>query len=411
MKTKIASHSLLKSRSFVALWVGSAVSELGGAFGTFCNSVLVYELTGSKMALGSMWLLYYIPSILLQLISGPFIDQWSRKWIMVFAQWTRVIIFLVPLAILSFGMLEVWHVYVVQVVIGLITPLYVPASQAIIPTIVAREQLPSVNAFLDGTTRLMLFSAPILGGIFIESIGVRPTLTIVCILLLASGFTLLSLNEKRTPQTIRKSWLAQFQEGIHYFFRQRTIVWLGFFLAFVQFGVGVTMVINLPFITDVLKGNYQEYGLFMAGFPLGYVIGSFIVGKLPILSRRKLMLGSLVIGGCTYIALGVTQTIPLAILIETVAGIAMAIFSIHNLSICQQAIPNKLMGSVMSVRLAIIRTAMPLGILAGGIISELWGIRPLYILIGTIIVAVSLIGITVPYFKFIDKPTEMLVSK
>jgi MFS family permease len=404
----ISTHNhVLKSKGFVALWAGSAVSELGGAFGTFCNSVLVYELTGSKMALGSMWLLYYIPSILLQLISGPFIDKWSRKWIMVYSQWTRAVIFLMPLVLLSFGMLEIWHIYVVQVVIGLITPLYVPASQAITPTIVAREQLPSANAFLDGTTRLMLFSAPILGGIFIESIGVRPTLMIVCILLIASGFTLLSVNEKRTPQTIRKTWLAQFQEGVHYFFHQRTIVWLGFFLAFVQFGVGVTMVITLPFITDVLKGNYQEYGLFMAGFPAGYVFGSFIVGKLSIISRRKLMLGSLVIGGCTYIALGVTQTILLAILIEIVAGIVMAIFSIHNLSICQQLIPNQLMGSVMSVRLAIIRTAMPLGILAGGIVSEFWGIRPLYILIGTIIVAVSLLGITIPYFKFIDKPTEI----
>ncbi|MCG7343226.1 MFS transporter [Sporosarcina sp. ACRSL] len=404
------SNTLLKSRGFVALWAGSAVSELGGAFGTFCNSVLVYELTGSKMALGSMWLLYFIPSILLQLVSGPFIDKWSRKWIMVFSQWTRAVIFLMPLAILSLGMIEVWHIYVVQVVIGLITPLYVPASQAITPTIVAQEQLPSANAFLDGTTRLMLFSAPILGGIFIESIGVRPTLTIVCILLTASGFTLLCVNEKRTAKVIRKTWIAQFQEGIQYFFRQRTIVWLGFFLAFVQFGVGVTMVINLPYITDVLKGNYQEYGLFMAGFPLGYVIGSFIVGKLPIISRRKLMLGSLVIGGCTFIALGVTQTILLAILFEILAGVVMAIFSIHNLSICQQLIPNQLMGSVMSVRLAIIRTAMPLGILTSGILSELWGIRPLYIMIGAIIVAFSIIGITVPYFKFIDKPTKMLAE-
>lgn len=410
MKANMMNNSLLKDKGFVALWAGSAISELGGAFGTFCNSVLVYGLTGSKMALGSMWLLYYIPSILLQLISGPFIDKWSRKWIMVFSQWTRAVIFLLPLAILSFGMIEVWHIYVVQVVIGLITPLYVPASQAITPTIVSRQQLPSANAFLDGTTRLMLFLAPILGGIIIELIGVRPTLTIVCLLLTASGFTLLSVNEKRLPQTIRKTWITQFQEGFTYFFRQRTIVWLGFFLAFVQFGVGVTMVINLPFITDVLKGNYQEYGLFMAGFPLGYVIGSFIVSKLPILSRRKLMLGSLVIGGCTYIALGMTQTIFLAILIEILAGIVMAIFSIHNLTICQQVIPNRLMGSVMSVRLAIIRTAMPLGILAGGIISEIWGIRPLYILIGTIIVAVSLIGITIPYFKFIDKPTEMLAD-
>ncbi len=42
------------------MWIGSAISELGGAFGTLCNSILVYELTGSEMALSSMWLFHPI---------------------------------------------------------------------------------------------------------------------------------------------------------------------------------------------------------------------------------------------------------------------------------------------------------------------------------------------------------------
>lgn len=409
MRGLVRQNSVLNNKGFLSLWAGSAISELGGAFGTFCNSILVYELTGSKLALGSMWLLYYIPSIILQLISGPFIDRWSRKRIMIFSQWTRAFIFLLPLIALTFGMIEVWHIYVVQLVIGLITPFYVPASQSITPTIVAKEQLPTANAVLDGTTRLMLFCAPILGGIIIESMSVRPTLVMVCILLTLSGFLLLSVEERRVSSVIRSAWIAQFQEGIHYFFTERTIVWLGFFLAFVQFGVGVTMIINLPYITDELQGSYQEYGLFMAGFPLGYVLGSIIVGKLPAFSRRKLMLGALVIGGFTYILLGFTTSIVLAIIVEVIAGIVMAIFSIHNLSICQRAIPNHLMGKVMSVRLAIIRTAMPVGILTGGIASEILGIRPLFITIGLIIVTVSMIGFTMPYFRFIDDSTKRFI--
>lgn len=395
-------NSILKNRGFVSLWAGSAISELGGSFGTFCNSIIVYELTGSKLALGSMWLLYFIPSILLQLVSGPFIDKWSRKWIMIFSQWARALVFLVPLAALMFGGLDVWHIYVVQIIIGLVTPLYVPASQAITPTIVPKEQLPTANAYLDGTTRLMMFLAPVAGGIVIEYVGTNLTLLLVFISLTLSGFLLLSVKEQRTSIVIRTTWLEQFTEGIRYFFQQRTIVWLGIFLAFVQFGVGVTMVINLPYIMDILKGNYEDYGLFMAGFPLGYVIGSIFVGKIKFHSRRMFMLGALVVGGFTYIALGVIQTITVAIVVEMIAGIAMAFFNVHNITICQQAVPNYLMGKVMSVRLVIIRAAMPIGIVVGGAVSELWGIRPLYVLIGSIICVVSMIGIVFPYFKFID---------
>ncbi len=90
----------------------------------------------------------------------------------------------------------------------------------------------------------------------------------------------------------------------------------------------------------------------------------------------------------------------------------MAIFSIHNTTICQQTVPNHLMGKVFSVRLLIIRGAMPIGVLLGGIFSEMFGVRPLYLLIGVIISATSLLGMRLPYFKFIDEKQmeEKIVS-
>jgi MFS family permease len=394
--------NVLKSRGFVALWLGIAISELAGAFGTFCNSILIYDMTGSKLALGSMWLLYFIPSIILQLISGPFIDKWSRKRIMIFSQWTRSVIFLFLLLTLVSGNIESWHIYAVQIVIGLMAPFYVPASQAITPTIVLKEQLSTANAYIDGTSRLMMFLAPVSGGIVIEYIGIKLTLLTVAVLLILSGFFLLWVKEHRTTNEIRSTWLEQFKEGISYFFKERRIVWLGVFLGFVQFGVGVTMVINLPYIIDILDGSYNDYGLFMAGFPFGFVLGSLAVGKVKYKSRRMIMLGALVIGGLTYVSLGIISNIYFAILVEVIAGIAMAFFNVHNTTINQQTVPNHLMGKVFSVRLVIIRGVMPLGVLIGGAVSELWGIRPLFIIIGTLISSAAIIGIVFPYFKFID---------
>ena len=69
------------------------------------------------------------------------------------------------------------------------------------------------------------------------------------------------------------------------------------------------MVVNLPYITDELSGGYAEYGYFMASFPLGYVIGSMLVSKIKYKSRRVLMLGELLVGGLTYISLGLNNSI------------------------------------------------------------------------------------------------------
>lgn len=166
------------------------------------------------------------------------------------------------------------------------------------------------------------------------------------------------------------------------------------------------MVTNLPYIKDELSAGYAEFGYFMAGFPLGYVVGSILVGKVTYKSRRILMLGGLFVGGLTYISLGLNQNIIIAILIEVIAGICIAFFNIHNTTICQQSVPNNMIGKVFSVRLFFIRSAMPLGVLLGGILSEMWGVRALYFIIGSIICVTSLIGILLPYFKFLDETIE-----
>ncbi len=396
-------NSLLKNRSFVSTWLGNGISELGGAFGTFCNSIIIFQLTGSAFALGSMWLLYFIPSLILQLFIGPYIDRWSRKWIMVFSQWARGIVFLIPLFAILSGSIEIWHVYAVQVIVGIVTPLYVPANQAITPTLVKKAQLQTANAYIEGTVRLMTFLSPLLAGIVIEYIGIHFTLSLVSSLLIFSGITLLLIQENRNQLPVRKTWVAEFREGLTFFFTQKMMVWLGIFLAFVQFGVGVTMITTLPYITEELGGSYAEYGYFMAGFPIGYILGAIIVSKINYKSRRILMLGSLCIGGLTFMILCFNHSIPFAISTEIIGGICMAIFSVQNTTICQQIVPNHLMGKVFSVRLLIIRSAMPVGVLLGGILSEMWGVRPLYLLIGIIISLVSVLGMILPYFKFFDE--------
>jgi len=113
-------------------------------------------------------------------------------------------------------------------------------------------------------------------------------------------------------------------------------------------------------------------------------------------------MGALVIGGLTFISLGFNHSLIFAIFTEMISGIAMAFFSVQNITIFQQAVPNHLMGKVSSVRLFIIRGAMPLGVFVGSYLGEFWGIRPMYFLIGGVICTISLLGIILPYFKFID---------
>ncbi|WFA05666.1 MFS transporter [Bacillus sp. HSf4] len=396
--------TFIQNQSFLSLWLGQAVSELGGAIGALSNALLVFELTGSKLVMSGFWLVYFIPSLALQLVIGPFIDLWSRKKTMLFSQLTRAFAFLFPIAMMSLGKLEVWNLLLLQAVIGLIQPLYAPAGTALIPALVKEEQLIKANAYIDGTLRLMGFIAPPIGGLLAAWLGPENTLAAASFFFLLSAFLLLKLKEERIEQTGGgQSWLTQLSGGIRYFFTRRLLVWLGFFLAFVQFGVGVTMVLNVPYVLEELGGSELEYGCFMAAFPLGYFCGSIAAGRLGGLKNRRLMmLGALAAGGLSYIALGFVTEIWAAVMIEAAAGVTIPFFSVHNTSLYQKQVPQHFLGKVLSVRLFIIRGTMMIGVLFAGRFSEMLGIRPLFFMIGAIIFVTGSLGILLPCFRFLD---------
>ncbi|PFP52053.1 MFS transporter [Priestia megaterium] len=401
---KKPSH-VLANRSFLYLWLGESISELGGAIGALCNSLWLYELTGSKSAMGTLWLTYFIPSLLVQLFIGPMIDRVSRKHVMLSSQVIRSMVFFLPVILMFSGHMEIWSLFVIQAILGILQPLYVPAASALLPTIAAENQLTQMNAWMDGTVRTMSFLAPTIGGIVAAYLGTSSTYIVVGMLFLLSTISLFYLKEPMLKQQEQKMpWLKQVLVGYRYFFKQKQLIWLGFFTSLVQFSVGVTMVINVPYVLEELKGTSFTYGLFMGGFPLGYVVGSFLVGKWGSKGvRRYMMLSGLLMGGLSFLLLGFVEFIPFAILCEFIGGVCFPFFNVHQTTIYQKSIPTHLMGQIFSVRLFLIRVTMPLGVLFAGQVVDLSGTRLLYMVIGSLIIIPALFALALPFFSFLNE--------
>ncbi|RNB91462.1 MFS transporter [Brevibacillus fluminis] len=444
------SRVLYRNPSFTSIWIGEAASSLGGSFGTVANSWLLFQITGTGLeaALGSMWLIYMLPSLLVQLVIGPYLDRWNKQRVMLFSQIARALLFCFPLLMSLNGHLQPWHIFVVSLGNGLIQPLYVPSSMALLPSLLDEKQLPQANAVIDGTSRLMMFLGPPAGGLLVALIGAPFTLTGIILLYLASGALLLRCRPIHQQQEQkRETWAAQLIAGFRYFFAHKQLVWLSVFLAFVQFAVGVTMVLYLPFVVQTLGGSSFTYGLFIAMFPLGYFLGSLLVprfssgssrhsgsvlrtdsGQYPNLSLRAdprlrliprlrlhfrrwlgqglplriVMLGSILLGGSTFFALSLVHHIWIALLIELFAGITSPFFQVHSTTLYQCTVPADMRGRVFSVRLLIIRSVMPLGTLFGSVCAPIWGIRPIFAFIGGVICLAAFVGVVVPWFRFLD---------
>lgn len=317
------------------------MSTLGGAFGTLANGWVLFELTGSETALSTLWILYFLPSLVVQLAAGPYLDRWRRTRILFWSHGLRGMLFLFPAALWWAGALEPWHLYGVSAVSGVIQAVYAPASLAAIPSVVPSMLLQGANARLDGTFRLLSMLGPVIGGGVVAAWG--PTLTwaaVVCSFL--GGASLLAgIKEERPPrQPQGTTWVKQFQEEIDVFCNQSIFWVLAHFLAVVQLGVGVLMVLGLPFVSRELEGGAAAYGWFAAGFPLGYALGSLLLSRMgPPVHLQRVMLGANLLGGLTFVGLSLAGNIGIAVVLEIIAGMSAPFFHVYSTTLFQKLVP------------------------------------------------------------------------
>ncbi|MTI94393.1 MAG: MFS transporter [Firmicutes bacterium] len=390
---------LFKNRSFVFIWLGQAVAGLGGTFFAFVMSWLLLELTGSMVAMGTAWLLFWLPSLAVQLWSGPWLDRWDRRNVLAFSQFACATMLVAPMILFFSGHLQAWHIYAVTFGNGLMEPLFRPASMAVVASVLPRNRLVKGNSLLEGTQQIMYLVGPPLGGGLIRYLGAGPVLVLMVVLTAVAATLLTMLPSCRSGSTGREPWLTQFRQGLVFFRQNPALFWVGIFLAISNTCASATSPMLLPLITERLAGDAFHYGLFTGAGSLGMIAATVWTGlsREPG-DRRLVMMGFQVAGGLILALIGLVTNLWVAIILNSIYGFTMIIFNIHNNTIYQKRVPADLMGRVFAVRILLAQLGMPVGGFVGGVVAEFWGLPLLFIIAGGMVALVALIALVSPVF-------------
>jgi Transmembrane secretion effector len=69
----------LRHRDFRNLWIGQAISTIGGMIGTVAVPFQLYELTHSTLAVGLLGLAALVPLLVVPLVGGAIADAGDRR--------------------------------------------------------------------------------------------------------------------------------------------------------------------------------------------------------------------------------------------------------------------------------------------------------------------------------------------
>ncbi|RSK52656.1 MFS transporter [Bacillus canaveralius] len=382
---------------FRAYLVGRASSTFASTFGTFLISWILYDLTGSKTAMGSLFLLSILAQIAVQFIVGPYIDRWSRTLVMKLSEIIRIVTFIMLLICLSLASMDPIILYIAAFLTSIV--IYDAAADAIIPKLVHQNELVKANAKISGLTQLIRLIALPVGGFLVANFGQIIAVAIVLSFYLFSIMLLPLLKEKNKSPLSKASWMGQFKAGLDIYTQHKILLILGMFIATTSFGVFATQAMYIPYVTDILGGTSFEYGFFAASFPLGYILGSYLVGKLKAPGKYLylVMISALFVGGSTHIFLGLTESFWLALLFEMVAGIVMPFWNVYSTTIYQRLVPDEILGQVFSVRFLLSKAATPIGILYGTFCATVFSLPFLFLSVGIILCAVTGMGFFLIY--------------
>lgn len=396
------------SKSFKSLWIGEVISEFGGAAGAIINGLLLYELTGSREWMGILWLVYFIPSLLLQGLSSPFLNHVVKGKVLKNIQLIRSGTYLLPFLAFWIGtdVSIIISLVILQCTLGLLQPVFASLSFSLLPEICREKELADANGLLDGTLRLMGFLAPGITSLLLLLVPMQWIYGISAFLFFISFLALSQIPQKNQQTTAiwtKQFWWAEMKEGYKDFFKHPQLLHLTLLSSTVQFAVGATLVLSIPFIRGELGGETWEYGAFKGAFPIGYVLGIFLLSKIT--KGAQTMYIGLIGGGLSFILLSFVHSIPLAWLCELMGGILFPLFNAQSAAIFQKEAPRDRLSQLSSVRLFFLRLTMPLGILFASLPSLEINIRYVYLGVGSLIVIPGL------YYLLLSLKREKLKIK
>ena len=160
---------VLQQRNFVLLWAGQSTSLLGDQFYLVAAPWLVLKITGDPLALGTVLAAGAIPRAAMMLIGGAVSDRFSARKIMLASDLIRLVLILGLLFLVFSGLIQLWMLYFLSVLFGIVSGFFIPASNSIIPGILPGEDLQAGNSIFQGSSQLVSFIGPALAGVVIGS--------------------------------------------------------------------------------------------------------------------------------------------------------------------------------------------------------------------------------------------------
>lgn len=386
----------LEHRTFRWLWIATFVSNAGSWMQRMATAWLVYTLSESETWLGVDAAMTALPTFLLLPFSGVLADRIDRRIVLVLANLSNALLAMVLAMIWWSGNLAIWHLLISSFLTAIVAAIAAPASQSIVPTAAGEDHVPNAVALNSFQYNLARAVGPAVGGVALGTLGAG-----WCFLLNALSYVGIVAAVTLLPVTTtavahRVSTLESLVEGFRFIRRNAKLQRSLLLVSILAFG-GAPMVTLLPVIAkSVLNSGTDGYSILLTGFGVGAALSGVLLAISPPKNTTAWIIGASFLAGACHLAMPWAHSMPLAVLVAALAGLAFVSAMIELGTDVISVTPDNLRGRISGVQQLCFRFAQPLGGVFAALVARHLEVQFAFVGFG----AVLLIGIPIGILSF-----------
>ena len=373
------------------MWIGACTSSIGTWMQIVAQGWLIYRLSHSAFLLALDQFLGGIPIFLFSLIGGVVADRLERRKILLGSQYVQMATAAILTVLVATGHVHVWHILCLSFVSGFAQAFGGPAYQALIPTLVEKDDMPNAIALNSIQFNVAIMVGPALAGQALGKLGEKWCFGLNALSFLAPIISLTLITTRFLPIKTAESMFTSLKQGIRFARKQNSMEAL-IILAFCMTALSMPMRTYIPvFVKDIFHRGPETYGNLLALMGLGSICGSLTIASAGNFKRKgRVALAALACLGAGIFGFGLSKSLPLSeSLLVLVGASMMAVFATVN-SLVQLITTNEMRGRVMSVYNFAFRGGMPMGNLLSGWLVPLFTAPVVLSVNGVLLILVAL---------------------